>query len=273
MLGGLVSGITDGFKGLFGDSGGSLGDAIIDFGFGLYNDYRGRKSAKKAYERSLHMSSTAHQREVSDLIAAGLNPVLSAQGNGAATVSVPMNNREMKKTANVGANYLAAKTVKNQNELLEAQKAQAMSNVESNNATAELTSARAVAQKSQNILELGKSEYFKNLPEGAKYDLINATLYPNSITGQLRGLANSILDGVVETGKNIGKALSPEADAAIDELLRDLRNDAGSQGGYNSAKKVEQSREELNRLLKQRERELKEEERKYFNKHMKGKVL
>lgn len=273
FLGGLVSSITGGISNLFGGSGGGAGDAIVDFGMGLYNDYRGRKSAQKAYERSLHMSNTSHQREVADLIAAGLNPVLSAQGNGAATVSVPMNNREMKKTANIGANYLAAQTVKNQNALLEAQKAQAMSNVETNNANAELTSAKAVAQKAQNVFEVGKSDFFKGLPEGAKYDLVNAMLYPNSAMGQLRGLASSIVDGVHETGKKVSKALTPDTDAAIDNLLRELRNDAGSQGGHNSAKKVERTRKELLQLIKQREREQQEKDREFFNKHMKGKVL
>lgn len=56
---------------------------------GFVGDYFNRKAEKRGYGRTLHMSSTAHQREVADLRAAGLNPVLSALGNGATSFAVP----------------------------------------------------------------------------------------------------------------------------------------------------------------------------------------
>lgn len=70
----------------WGDFGQDLGD-VLGWGSARRQMKFNAAEAEKNRQWQTEMSNTAHQREVADLKAAGLNPVLSATGTGASTPS------------------------------------------------------------------------------------------------------------------------------------------------------------------------------------------
>jgi len=78
---------------------GSMGGDIISSAASMHEARKNRRWQEK-------MSSTAHQREVKDLIAAGLNPVLSAGGKGAGIGPGAMGN-----IADLGRAFTSARSV------------------------------------------------------------------------------------------------------------------------------------------------------------------
>lgn len=62
-----------------------IGGGIASIGGSIIQDHFNRRSANQQRDWEYNMSGTAHQREVADLKAAGLNPILSAGGQGAST--------------------------------------------------------------------------------------------------------------------------------------------------------------------------------------------
>lgn len=103
---------------------GGLG-AVIDLAGGVAGGIFGANQADKNRDFQRNMSATAHQREVADLKAAGLNPVLSATGGGASTPggsSASMDvGRIGSSAADISVKKLTGDNLKAQNALLREQ--------------------------------------------------------------------------------------------------------------------------------------------------------
>lgn len=73
---------------------GMLGAGAISSAGSVYNNQQQIQAQQRANSESINLANTAHQREILDLAAAGLNPVLSASGSGASVPALGVANTQ-----------------------------------------------------------------------------------------------------------------------------------------------------------------------------------
>lgn len=175
-------------------SGGGGGIMSMSLGHNLRVEDEARQRSHDQQDFQAKMSNSAHVREVADLKAAGLNPILSAGGSGA---SSPGGASMMPSESDPVAGAVSAMRANTERDAADA-------NIDQAKTQAGLNSANA-AKQAEEAKQLKWLNEFYQTPSGRK-----ALIYRDQKTtfGGLGAVGTSIVDPVVNSAKSAGKAVN-----------------------------------------------------------------
>jgi len=172
-----------------------------------------KAEAKKNRQFQLDNSSNAHQREMADLKAAGLNPILSAGGSGASSPTGSMATM-IPEDPDISNHFTSASKTMMEKKLMESSLDQASANIAKTKVdTLKSTSDIATQSKQQSLLD-AQTRVQQNQAKILEKEIPTANLKARA-TGAIERFAGPTLDALDNSAKAYSDRMSNEQIRAL----------------------------------------------------------